>query len=136
MQREACAGTVPLQELADLRQQAQIWCDSHHSEGDKLKAEVELLNGQLLQRSNELSSTREQLTEARAERDRALQERQQVGARSSGRSVRVWQAAGAAAAVGRARLLGASRCYLSSTVGLVFDKCLLPLLPLCKLGFP
>jgi hypothetical protein len=68
-----------LQELADLRQQAQIWCDSHHSEGDKLKAEVELLNGQLLQRSNELSTTREQLTEARAERDRALQERQQVG---------------------------------------------------------
>jgi outer membrane murein-binding lipoprotein Lpp len=68
-----------VQELDGLRQQAQIWCGSRQGEGDKLKAEVELLNGQLLQRSNDLSSLREQLTEARSERDRALQERQQVG---------------------------------------------------------
>jgi hypothetical protein len=79
-----------MQELEDLRQQAQIWCDSHHSEGDKLKAEVELLNGQLLQRSNELSSMREQLTEARAERDRALQERQQVRPSCPGMGVTIW----------------------------------------------
>ena len=76
-------GLVPppllLQEMEDLREQAKIWSDSHHSEGDKLKAEVELLSGQLLQRIGELSSIREQLTEARAERDRALQEKQQVG---------------------------------------------------------
>jgi hypothetical protein len=72
-----------LQEMNDLREQAMIWSDSHHSEGDKLKAEAELLNGQLLQRSNELSSVREQLTEARAERDRALQERQQVGGKDA-----------------------------------------------------
>jgi hypothetical protein len=67
-----------LQEMNDLREQAKIWSDSHPSEGDKRKTEAELLSGQLLQRSNELSSIREQLTEARAERDRALQERQQV----------------------------------------------------------
>lgn len=68
----------PAQELHGLRQQAQIWCDSQHSEGDKLKAEVELLNAQLMQRSSEVSSIREQLTQARTERDRALQEKQQV----------------------------------------------------------
>jgi chromosome segregation ATPase len=93
-----------LQELEDLRQQARIWCDSHHSEGDKLKVEVELLNGQLLQRSNELSSIREQLTEARAERDRALQERQQVRASCSGIGVTV--------AASCTRLAGQHPCQL------------------------
>jgi hypothetical protein len=75
---------LTLQELDGLRQQAQIWCDSRQGEDDKLKAEVELLSGQLLQRSNDLSSLREQLTEARSERDMALQERQQVGQHESG----------------------------------------------------
>lgn len=64
--------------MEGLRQQAQIRSDGQRSEGDRLGAEVQLLNEQLMQRSAEATSLREQLTEARAERDRALQEKQQV----------------------------------------------------------
>lgn len=71
---------VLLQELDDLRLQARIHCDTQHTEDEKLRTEVQLLNDQLLQRSDEASALRQQLTEARAERDRALQEKQQVSA--------------------------------------------------------
>eukprot|EP00878_Enallax_costatus_P047328 GHUV01057859.1.p2 GENE.GHUV01057859.1~~GHUV01057859.1.p2 ORF type:complete len:122 (-),score=35.94 GHUV01057859.1:2-367(-) len=68
-----------MQELDDMRKQAQIWSDANSSEVDKLRAETELLNGQLAQRNTELGSLRERLTAVEAERDRALQEKQQVG---------------------------------------------------------
>jgi hypothetical protein len=63
-----------------MRQQAQIWSDVSSSEVEKMRAEGELLTGQLAARSAELAALRQQLTDVEAERDRALQERQQVGA--------------------------------------------------------
>lgn len=68
-----------LQELEDMRKQAKIWSDVSSSEVDKMRAETQLLNEQLAQRSTELSSLRGQLTTVEAERDRALQEKHQVG---------------------------------------------------------
>jgi hypothetical protein len=68
-----------LQELEAMRQQAQIWSDVSSSEVEKMRAVGELLTGQLAARSAELAALRQQLTDVEAERDRALQERQQVG---------------------------------------------------------
>jgi hypothetical protein len=73
-----------LQELEAMRQQAQIWSDVSSSEVEKMHAEGELLTGQLAARSAELAELRQQLTDVEAERDRALQERQQVGAGMNG----------------------------------------------------
>jgi hypothetical protein len=68
-----------LQEVEHMRQQAQIWSDVSSSEVQKMRAEGELLTAQLAARSAELAGLRQQLTDVEAERDRALQERQQVG---------------------------------------------------------
>jgi hypothetical protein len=56
-----------------MRQQAKIWSDVSSSEVEKMRAEGELLTGQLAQRSAELAALRQQLTDVEAERDRALQ---------------------------------------------------------------
>ncbi|WIA19757.1 hypothetical protein OEZ85_005673 [Tetradesmus obliquus] len=72
-------GSSMHKELEHMRQQAQIWSDVSSSEVQKMRAEGELLAGQLAARSAELAALRQQLTDMDAERDRALQERQQVG---------------------------------------------------------
>lgn len=72
-----------------MRKQAQIWSDANSSEIDKMRAEATLLNTQLADRNAELSSLRQKLTEAEAARDRALQEKHQVGRHNVARFLRL-----------------------------------------------
>lgn len=61
-----------------MRKQSQIWSDTNSSEVQKMRAESELLTGQLAVRNADLASLRQQLTGVEADRVRALLEKQQV----------------------------------------------------------